>query len=247
MEPKNLKSDKVKGYKVYYRNREEFKKICREIFGRQAYKFSTTNKEPFIIDCGSHIGLSILYFKSLYPKARIIGFEPNPENFEILQKNIKTNKLKDVKLIKAAVSDKNGEAHLHVSLNNDEPWTWGDTIVYNMWGDKSEDNNIPVKTVRLSTFITSPVDFIKIDVEGSERAVVEEIEPKLHLVKAIVMEYHLTETGKIVNKYSEIKNIFERNGFLIKSEGQNLRTIIKNFFIGLQGWAPVFIVRATKV
>ena len=33
------------------------------------------------------IGLSIFYFKSIYPDSTILGFEPNPENFEILKKN----------------------------------------------------------------------------------------------------------------------------------------------------------------
>lgn len=41
-----------------------------------------------IVDIGSNIGASILYFHSLFPRARIIGFEPHPESFAILQRNI---------------------------------------------------------------------------------------------------------------------------------------------------------------
>ncbi len=41
-----------------------------------------------ILDIGSHIGSSILYFHDLFPRTRIIGFEPHPETFAILQRNV---------------------------------------------------------------------------------------------------------------------------------------------------------------
>src|ERR1044071_4816990 len=47
-----------------------------EIFKRENYKVDFATNDPFIIDCGSNIGLSIIYFKTRYPNAKIIGFEP---------------------------------------------------------------------------------------------------------------------------------------------------------------------------
>src|SRR5574343_383343 len=40
-----------------------------EIFETEIYKFQTQDEIPYIIDCGANFGLSILYFKKLYPNA----------------------------------------------------------------------------------------------------------------------------------------------------------------------------------
>lgn len=246
MAKKKLKSKKISSFKVFYRNEDEFKRIYKEIFINWEYKFSATTKNPFILDCGSHIGLSILYFKSIYPDSEIIGFEPNPENFQILQKNIKENKLSDTKVFNWALSDKEGSTDLYVSFEKNGPWTWGDTIIYNMWGDENNDKKVSVKTVKLSKYINKPVDFIKIDIEGSEQNVLEEIENKLHLIKEVAMEYHGTKTGIKINDYSVIKHIFEKNGFSIKTTDKKLKIALPNFIANLRKTSSVFSVRAVK-
>ena len=43
----------------------------REIFGDQVYRFIANRQDPLIIDCGANIGMSVIYFKYLYPDARI--------------------------------------------------------------------------------------------------------------------------------------------------------------------------------
>ena len=101
-----LKEKTVKDFIVYYRNEKEFDRICKEIFVNEEYRFESKEESPYIIDCGSHIGLSILYFKYLYSKAKILGFEPNFENYKILQKNIKRNNLTGVKVINTALSNR---------------------------------------------------------------------------------------------------------------------------------------------
>jgi FkbM family methyltransferase len=41
-----------------------------------------------ILDVGSNIGASILFFHKQFPAAKIYGFEPHPETFQILQRNV---------------------------------------------------------------------------------------------------------------------------------------------------------------
>ncbi len=242
----NLKSKQVSSFRVFYRNENEFKRIYKEIFINQEYKFSSKTKSLFIIDCGSHIGLSILYFKNLYPSSKIIGFEPNPENFQILQKNIKENRLSNIKVFNYALSDKGSMTELHVSFKEKDPWTWGDTIIYNMWGDEDNDKKISVTTVRLSKYIYKTVDFMKMDIEGSEQKVLEEIESKLHFVKEIVMEYHGTKTGIKINDFSVIKKVLERNGFVTTTTDKNLKVAFPSFVANLRKTSSVFSVRAVK-
>ena len=52
------------------------------------YHVPAALKPKTIVDIGSNIGSSIIYFHHQFPNARIIGFEPHPETFQILQKNV---------------------------------------------------------------------------------------------------------------------------------------------------------------
>ena len=76
---------KLPNFRVSYFGDFQLKVLNWEIFRKGAYLFHTDKKQPLILDCGSNIGMSILFFKMLYPGARIIGFEPDPDTFEILR------------------------------------------------------------------------------------------------------------------------------------------------------------------
>src|SRR5436189_6212019 len=45
-------------------------------------------KPKIILDIGSNIGASILYFHEKFPDAKIFGFEPHPDTFRVLEKNV---------------------------------------------------------------------------------------------------------------------------------------------------------------
>lgn len=59
-----------------------------ELFLDEVYRFNSNNNNPKIIDCGSNIGLSIIFFKRMYPNSEIIAFEPDNEIFNILKYNL---------------------------------------------------------------------------------------------------------------------------------------------------------------
>ena len=240
-----LKNKTLSGFKVYYRNEKELNIIFLEIFILNDYKFTTREKRPFIIDCGSHIGLSILYFKQIYPEAEILGFEPNPENFEILKKNIRINKLKNVRLVNAALSNKDGVAVLHTDINKNDSLTWGDTTSALMAGGNTE--SIPVDTFRLSKFINKEVDFLKIDIEGMESVVLKELEPKLSLVREIVMEHHVPRKSEELNSLKDIINILRKNGFIVRSSWKDLIVALVDLFLRITGQTSISIVRAVKL
>ena len=50
----------------------------REIFIQELYRFETSNPAPVIIDCGANCGLSVVYFKQLFPAAKIVAVEADP-------------------------------------------------------------------------------------------------------------------------------------------------------------------------
>ena len=99
---------KFKNYFINYLNKKEYHTLKREIFNDEIYSFENLKNVESIIDIGSHIGLSIVYFKEKYPNSNIISFEPNPINFELLEKNIFENNLKNVECIQKTVSSNRG-------------------------------------------------------------------------------------------------------------------------------------------
>jgi FkbM family methyltransferase len=246
MYPMNLKETRIDNFKVYYRNRLELFRIKQEVFRDREYKFISENKTPFIIDCGCHIGLSIIYFKGLYPEAEILGFEPNPENFEILKKNIKVNKFTNVKVINAALSDTNGEDYLRISIRKERPWTWKDTIINNMWGNEEKNKKIKVRTVKLSTYVAKPVDLLKLDIEGSEQIVLREIEEKLPLIKRINMEFHSTPSSRDINNFTIVEELLRRNSFNVKIQRKSNIFAFANFVKHLRKANENFSIHASR-
>ena len=54
------------------------------------------------------------------------------------------------------------------------------------------DSGLLVRIERLSSHLHEAVDLLKIDIEGSELAVISEIRSRLHLVRRIFVEWHST-------------------------------------------------------
>jgi FkbM family methyltransferase len=163
------------GLTISFIDEDEFEGLWWEIFGKKTYAFSSKTDAPFIIDCGANIGMSILYFKRRYPHAQIIGFEPNPQTFQVLEQNIRQNHLRDVQLVNAAVTGATGEIQLYVrrdSIKSCSDTNFKEAIV----GHEQEWRTINVPAVRLSSNITRQVDYLKLDIEGMEETVLREIE-----------------------------------------------------------------------
>ena len=240
-----MKTKKVGKFTVYYRNQEELARIVDEVFGRQEYTFTNSNAQPFIVDCGSHIGISILYFKSLYPDAEIVGFEPNPENFNILQKNLFTNNITRVRTINAALSSKNGKSTLKTSTETTSPWTWGDTIIDNLRGDDSGNKLVEVRTVRLSSYLDKPVDFLKIDVEGSEQTILTDIKSKLQLVDQVSLEFHDTPTAQHVNSFEAVVQLLEESGFKTEITARDQKINFFDFAQYMRGTMGAYCVKCS--
>jgi len=65
----------------------------KEIFVDESYKFESELTEPVIYDCGSNIGMSCIYFKRIFPGAKIKAFEADPNISKYLKENLNANGL----------------------------------------------------------------------------------------------------------------------------------------------------------
>lgn len=177
---------------------ESFINQYLEIFENQCLFFETNNQTPKIIDCGANIGISILYYKRLYPDSQIIGFEPDPKIFKILQENLRQCNNDQVKVINKAV--------------------WNEQTSINFLPDEAdggkiaEEGQLTVKTVRLSDYLTESIDFLKMDIEGAEHDVLPSISNNLKNVKFLFLEVHLEYNTS--QKLENILSILRSNGFV---------------------------------
>ncbi|MCA9369028.1 MAG: FkbM family methyltransferase [Pseudomonadales bacterium] len=184
-----MQSAKLKNFTVYFENSEEYHHLKREVFSHDEYYFETDNPNPVIIDAGAHIGLTTLYFKSLYPHATIIALEPNPDLFKLLEKNIWENQLENVTTIQGALSDTRSTTEFFVDSTKNQWWSTG-SFIKGAWTKQQESQAIQVDTWPLSEFVTQPIDVLKLDIEGAEQAVLEASQDALPLIDQILMEYH---------------------------------------------------------
>jgi FkbM family methyltransferase len=187
------------------------------------YDFVCEDSQPFIIDCGSHIGLSVLFFKSRYPHARIIAFEPDPDNYELLRENTANNELDAVVAVNAAVADYTGSATYYREIFGDEssPDTRGYSISRS-WGERGHSQALKVQTRRLLPYMQETVNYLKLDIEGVEQAVLEDIEVHLERVQRLYVEYHGTCLNLDENNLGVIVELLQHNCFEVEVEAKEL-------------------------
>lgn len=192
---------KILGYSIQYTDQSSLYFEFKDIFKNQIYHFNSQKPNPIIIDAGSYIGISIIYFKYVYPDARIIGFEPDKKIFKILQDNIIRNNLSNIELINSALSSNDEELVFYPD------GTDGGSLFF-----KNNKEPTKIRAVKLSKYITEPVDFLKMNIEGAELDVLTEISEKLHYINEMVIEYH--SFNNFNQNLHKILNLLNHNNFM---------------------------------
>jgi FkbM family methyltransferase len=151
----------------------------REIFLDQLYQFQAACPNPLIVDGGANCGLSVLYFKQLFPAARVIAVEADPYMFSLLEENICRFKLTDVTLINKAIAVGASEVTFHCEGAN--------AGRIHALDDAIEKVSVPV--ISLDELLAEPVEFLKLDIEGAESDVICSSQ-RIDVVSQFMIEYH---------------------------------------------------------
>lgn len=175
----------------------------REIFLEKLYRFNSKNERPYIVDLGANTGISVLFFKSIYPLSEIVALEADPRIFNYLAKNVYGNGFKDVRLYNKAAW------HANTTLLFNAEGADGGRVACG--GDAGLDL---VEAVDVAEFLKDRhIDFLKMDIEGSEEYVLPACERYLPNVDHLFVEYH-SSAGKR-QCLPEIINIISGSGFRI--------------------------------
>lgn len=207
-----------------------------ELFVDEVYRCSLKSTNPVIIDCGANIGLSLIYFKRLFPSAELTAFEPDKIIFSNLQSNLKTFGFTNVNIVNKAV------------------WSASTTLSFRSTGDlggavslQSRSTALDmyeVETVRLRDYLSTRVDFLKIDIEGAEFDVLADCRDLLGNVENLFLEYH--GFGNSSQKLHEMLGWIQEAGFRyhIKEAWRNqTHPFVQKQTVGLDQQLNIFCYR----
>ena len=171
---------KLHGWDLSIPDSASFLSAYKDIFVEQIYSFKAKDDMPRILDLGANIGLSVLYFKKLYPKAHITAFEADPKIFGYLKKNVHGNGYSDVQLINKAAWYKN------TTLEFSSEGADGGRAAFS-----GDDNLIDIDAIDMNEFLKDrQFDFLKMDIEGAEEFVLPACKDHLQSFAHVFVEYH---------------------------------------------------------
>ncbi len=163
---------------------------------------------PVIIDVGANRGAFSSLVHSVFPKASIFAFEPNPCLREILQVHVATY----ASIYNVAVGPSAGTMILYNSVDtqNSEHGSGYKAVLTAMHG-YAEVIETEVETIKLGDFIEEKcpkgVDFLKIDTEGNELGVLQGCIDQIEMKRIRIIQFEFNEMNVISRAF--LRDFFE--------------------------------------
>ena len=175
---------RMNGSTVLLRFREQDIYVIGEILHDRSYRIhSQLPARPVIVDAGANIGVAALWLASHYADAELHCFEPESRSFALLEYNLR--QLPNARSERLALGACPGTTSLFVSETGSvhsvfetETAARVEVVACARLGDYLERNNI------------ERIDLLKVDVEGSEMAILQGLGTHIERVGVIVGEFH---------------------------------------------------------
>lgn len=159
------------------------RRVGWEVFVRELYRVPAGHGVEGVrrvVDLGGNNGFSTLYLAGQYPEAEVVAFEPHPRHCEQFRWHVAHNGLSSrVRLVAAAA----GVREDRLMLSDAGA---GSSLVIPRGGDRFE--------VRVADWLAevggAPIDVLKVDIEGSEYALLDDPRFPGLGVRLIVLECH---------------------------------------------------------
>jgi len=196
-------------------------------------KLLSTLDSGTICDVGSMDGADALSFRDAAPESTIYAFEPNPDNFRLMQANRSLQEA-NIQAVPIAVTNHNGEADFFTVEADyaERDARRGMSSLYRRSDGWSVTAAVlQVKTARLDTFLVDkcPPDArlaLWIDTEGKAYEVLEGITGVAERVDLLHVEVETTPCiGSNQKLYPEVKALLHRLGFTELATDQALSQI----------------------
>jgi FkbM family methyltransferase len=137
-----------------------------------------------VVDVGANVGYYTLIAGHLVGESgRVYAFEPDPESFSLLERNVRLNGLTNVVLEQKAASNEAGALRLYLAEKNR-----GDHRIFQIEGE--DRAFVEVEAVALDDYFgdrANRIDFVKIDTQGAEMMVLQGMDTILRANEGLVM------------------------------------------------------------
>jgi FkbM family methyltransferase len=132
---------------------------------------------PRVVDLGANIGLFGALILDQFPHATVVGVEVDPANADVHETAIAANPGTDWKLIRGAAATTAGRARFVLGTYTTSR------------AARPQDQATEVETIDVLPLMGT-ADFVKIDIEGGEWAILEDPRFRALQARAVVVEYH---------------------------------------------------------
>jgi len=169
-----------------------------------------------VVDVGANIGYYVLVESQIVgSKGKIIAIEPQQENVKFLRLNVEKNHLQNVRIIEAAIGDSCRQEKLYV---NKRASNIHSLVPFhnNESQDEWDVQEVKVYSIdALTEELNSPIDFIRMDIEGYELNVIKGMGKTLKRHRSSLMiELHYDMLGR--SGVIELLNILKQNEYRVK-------------------------------
>jgi FkbM family methyltransferase len=162
--------------------------VLNEVLVLRCYERGLPPTEPAtILDLGSHMGASILFWRERYPDSRVVAVEPDPVTFGRLRRNV--GSMRGVELRNVAVAQEDRPVQF---FSAQQGW------VSSLWGT-GKPVWVTGRSFRALVQDVGKVDLLKVDMEGAEEYILDDC--ALHNVSAIVGEYHHIDDQELRERF----------------------------------------------
>lgn len=160
-----------------------------------------------IIDIGAHIGTFSVWAAQKAASGHVFAFEPDPENYALLEENKHLNHLTNLHIVNSAVSEVRGQAMLFTSDYHN--------MTHSFFEEGTRDNTL-VDTISLADILQEygleRVQYLKIDAEGAEYQIILKTPASvLQRIDKIFIEYH--DYLNHGYDYKDLTGYLAENGF----------------------------------
>ncbi len=139
------------------------------------------NPAPRILDVGANIGLFGVYALGRWPEARITSFEPDPDNFRVLDLTVRANQ-RDGSWDDVPVAVSNAVGELSFAP--------GDGAKSHLAPGEDGEATITVPAVDFFDRLGDGVDLVKMDIEGGEWQILADPRLATAPIRVIRLEWH---------------------------------------------------------
>ncbi len=188
---------------------------CISIIYNTLARFNKIDNIEYILDLGCRDAKEAVEFSKLFPKAKIISIEANPEQISTIEENIKN--YPNIKVYNFGASDKNEVLNFYPSdtINKGNSSFLEINHNYDHMESMRFKEPIKVETKRLDEFLKKnnvpKIDILWMDIQGFEKKALDGLSDYIKEVKALYCEVTYKEMYKGQALFDKIDYMLMKN------------------------------------